>query len=626
MVRLKHSRGGRAGQSYEVALNSISEVGQKRLDEGLEAPFAAALCTLPVRSRVPASNQGNRIAKRWSFIDEAAMLPARSPERAAALRRAADRSGQSLRTLQRWLRDLEACDGDVNALARRRPTDAGKRRVWVSRPFDKAFRAGGYGAELLAELAEQVNQFCRTIWASPRQRSGWRMVRRDVVTLLRAECRDRSIALPASAFYLSRRRIMGAEHFRRVDIYLNDRKRFDDQKPRIRRDNSKLAPMQQIVMDVKPIDIIMRRPDGSEVWPKMVAFMDTGTHRTFPYFVALPKGEGVRQEHVTQAFLEMVADPEWGFPQQLYRDNGTEFYHFDKIRAGLELVQIPGQPTIINAKPYSGASKPIESKFAMLDRYVFNQFAGWAGGDRMNKKTQTVGRPPKPYPGSLDQFIEEARARILDFESVELLTGPFAGRSPAQIFADHLAAGWRPVRVHPDALDAAFCERSTRRVDRGTVSIRGSRYRHPELVGLNGRTIQIALSWRRGAWPLAELPELGWVYLEPEMLHLPGDIAGAIESSRFQRREVRAIGELRRLATGSVKIDPLAERVTALPSRAAPAPMIDILLSKEAERLAEARGAADSRVLSLPTRAERERARRMAETEELEAYLARKRS
>ena len=620
-VRTSHGSGGRSGIKYEVALSRV-------LEPSLSVISAAQSNQLvPLRERrIPACDQGQRIAERWSIIEHAQAFAPRSQERAAAINLASARSGHSVRTLQRWVRELEICGGDVNALARRKPAGAADRRVWVSRRFDRAFRAAQYDDHELQGLSNCIDQFSRSVWASPRQRSGWRMVCRDIVTLLKRECRDKGYILSDGAYYLSRRRIMGAEHFRRVDIFANDRKRFDDQKPRIRRDNSKLAPMAQIVMDVKPIDIVMMRDDGSTVWPKMIAFMDAGTHRTFPYFVLLAKGEGVRQEHVTAAFMEMVAHPDWGFPQQIYRDNGTEFYHFDSIRAGLELVQVPGRPTIINAKPYSGASKPIESKFAMLDRYVFNQFPGWAGGDRLNKKTQTVGKPPLPYAGTFDDFVNEAQSRIADFESIALLTGPFKGRSPADIYADHVADGWRPITVHGASLDAAFCQRLSRKVDRGAIAIDGTRYRHPELSQVNGRKVSIAISWRRGAWPLVELPDVGWVYLEPEMLHLPGDISGAIESSRHQRNEVRAIGALKKLAGSPPAVDVLADRVAILPTRASPAPLIDILLSSEATTIAEARADSTQRLLSAPSLAERQRARRIAETEELEAHIASKRA
>ena len=59
----------------------------------------------------------------------------------------------------------------------------------------------------------------------------------------------------------------------------NDRKAFDDAEPRIRRDWTALAPMERIVADVKHLDVIVTRPDGSPAWPKIVAFMDAGTGR-----------------------------------------------------------------------------------------------------------------------------------------------------------------------------------------------------------------------------------------------------------------------------------------------------------------------------------------------------------
>lgn len=344
VVRTLHGRGGRSGLRYEVLLSSLPESYQRAL---IDASELTTLPELPAIRPVPASDQGKTIHARWLMIEEALDYPLHSAERKAELERAARKWGKSVRTLQRYIQQLEEAGGDLNALA----------------------------------------------------------------------------------------------HIRHYD-----RKSYDDMKPRIRRDNSRLRPMEQVNMDVKPLDCVLRRPDGSEVWPKMIGFMDTGTHRIFPWFVMLNKGEGVRQEHVTEAFLAMVSHPEWGFPQQLYRDNGTEFYHFDLIRSALEMVAEEGARTIINAKPYSGSSKPIESKFAMLDRQVFSQMAGYAGGNRMNKKTQTVGKPTAPYPGTFEEFCAEAMLRIQDFESWEIRSGPFKGKSPAQCYQDHCNDGWRPPR------------------------------------------------------------------------------------------------------------------------------------------------------------------------------------
>lgn len=627
LVRAVQGRGGRSGLRYEVALSSLPEAYKNPLSDPLEplhhAP--AIVADAPLAYRSIAANQGERMKARLTAIEDALAFPAGSRERKAELERAVRKYGHSLRTLQRWIADLEREGGDVGALARRKPCNAGQKRVLVSRRFDRAFTAAGHPAELLPELAARVDQLTKAAWASPAQRAGWKMVRREILTAFKRECREREITLPASAFYISRRRVQDAEHYRVVDVYANDRKRFDDGKPRGRRDNSKLAPMAQIVMDVKPLDVLLIRPDGSPFCPRMIGFQDTGTHRIFRHFVFPPKGQDVRQEHVIEAFAAMVAHPEWGLPQQLYMDNGSEFGAMDMIRGGLEMIAPPGARTIVRAKPYAASSKPVESKFAVLDRFVFSQFEGWIGGNRTNQKVQTVGRPRSPYPGTFEQFVDEANRRILDFESWEIGSGPFEGRSPAGIYADHVAAGWRPVAVDPAAIDAAFCKRESRRVKQGVISFQGERWVHPELPTVNGRRVTLAIPYRRGAWPLVDLPGLGWAYLQPEMLHLPGDIAGAIESSRLQRREVRAVAELRR-AAGSIDLAANRnDRVTALPTRAAPAPLIDVLMSSEAEALASAAEGAAQRLLSAPSAAERRRARLMAETEELEAYLASKR-
>lgn len=621
------ARGGRSGTRYEVALSSLPSSFQEALSDFSEASNGTCeiVSYVSFEPRALAANQERRMRERLAVIGPAYSFPARSAERTAELARASLQSGHSVRTLQRWLAELDAQQGDIGALGRLRHQDAGQPRVFVSRRFDAAFREAGHPSELLAEIGERVDQLLKAAWASPAQRAGWFWVGREALTVVQRECEARGVRLPKKALHLSKRRIMQhAEEFRRVDIYRHDRKRFDDQKPRIRRDWSKTAPMATIVMDVKPLDNVILRPDGSQVHPRMIGFMDAGTHRVFRHFVACPKGEGIRQEHVLEGFAAMVAHPEWGFPQQLYRDNGSEFFAFDKIRSALAMVQEPGARTIINAKPYSGASKPIESKFAVLDRFVFSQMGGWTGGNRMNAKTQTVGKPTAPFRGSFEEFVAEANLRIQDFETVEIRSGSLRGRSPDEIYADYVGEGWRPVSCHPAALDAAFSERLTRRVDRGAVSINGTRYRHPQLP--NGRRVTIAIPYRRNEWPLVELLDgLSWAYLEPEMLFLPGEISGAIDSGRLQQREASAVRQIARTVGTIDAGENLADRVVALPTRAAPAPIIDLLMSSQAETLAAARAGAAERAEAAPDEAERRRARRELELQDWERYHARKR-
>lgn len=585
-VRSAIGPGGSAGKRYQVALSSLPKHLQERFRASQETSVPA-LPTFPVARIVPAANQSAEIKRRWSILEDALGHPARSAGRAAEIDRASARHGVPVRTIQRWIKRLEDAGDDINALGRARPADAGKPRVVVTRAFDQAFIRAGHSMELLEEIGRIATQLTKAVWASPAQRAGKRTVAIEVATALARECRQRDIELPRGVYELSQYRLSQLAHFLVVDRYENDRKYFDDTKPRIRRDNTLFRPMQQIVMDVKPLDNIVTRPDGSTTWPKMIAFQDTGTHRLFVHFVLLNKGEGVRQEHVTEAFLAMVDDPNWGFPDQIYRDNGTEFAVFDMIRGALAMINAPGARTIINARPYSGASKPIESKFATLDRMIFSQMGGWAGGNRMNKKTQTVGKPPKPYQGSFEDFEAEVRMRLRDFESRTIESGPFKGRSPDQIYADHVSTGWRPIQVDVRALDAVFSKIEERRVDRGTVSIAGTRYRHPELP--DRQPVSVALPWRRGALPLADIPGLGWARLDPEIYHLPHTISGALDSGRMQRSDSRRVRELRREAGTAPLADNLRDRIVTLPTRAAPAPLMDVLASKDAERIAIAR-------------------------------------
>lgn len=626
ITRVTAGRGGQRGQQYEIGIVTASiPVISKPLQALLSAPSKPSqlpVPTEPVRYAVPALSDRDKacaqMRERLAMIEDAMAHPPRSPERTAELERAAAKHRVTVRTLQRWIRNVEECGGDIGALANQRPRNSGQRRVIVSREFDQAWRSKGYPEEALDSLGDWVSEEIESWWQSPAQRAGWRRVQLEVQTGIVLECQERGFPMHKRFCALSKRRIMTASYHRIVDIRANDRKRYDDAKPRIRRDNSKFAPMEQIVMDVKPIDNIVLRPDGSEAWPKMIAFHDTGTHRIFCWFVLLPPGEGVRQEHVVEAFLAMVSHPEWGFPKQLYRDNGTEFAVFDKIRSAIAMIGGNAARCLINAKPYSGASKPIESKFSMLDRSVFSQMGGYAGGNRMNKKTQTVGKPPAPYPGSFDQFVNEALARILDVHHhMPLHSGPFKGQTSADAFDRHVQAGWRPVMVDTLALDASFCTMDSRKVDRGFVSIDGDRYSHPELP--NGRKVTIARPWRRGALPLVDLPELGWAALQPDILHLPGDIAGAIEASRMQVKQDKAVTAMKRKVRKASPERHLAGRLATLPTSAAPAPLMDVLMSSEAERLAEGmRGGTDA-LKAIPDAKARERARQMKMTQDIEA-------
>src|SRR3546814_19440851 len=133
----------------------------------------------------------------------------------------------------------------------------------------------------------------------------------------------------------------------------------------------------------------------------------------------------------------------------------SEYAHFELIREALKLIKDEGARVIIKARPYSGASKPIESKFSVIDRHVVSLMDGWTGSNRMDKKVKRVGKAAIPYAGPFETFEEEFFFRLTDFQEFAIGTVTLAGRSPMQIYRQHVVKGWRPVSDDPIPLDCA---------------------------------------------------------------------------------------------------------------------------------------------------------------------------
>jgi hypothetical protein len=557
------------------------------------------------------------IEQRFAAISSALLHSRGSSERADALQKEAVTAEQSLRTLQRWMARYETYG--VSGLANLRPKNAGRRRVMVSRAFDRAALSADMGPEQLGEIAAALEKSLKGLWASRAEQAGGTEVRRLAEFILLELCEARNVQLPTEAMRLSRRGVERFALYRVVNQRRNDRKAFDDAKPRIRRDWTAVAPMERIVADVKHLDVIVTRPDGSPAWPKIVGFMDAGTGRIFVHPVLLDRGEGVRQEHVIEGFLAMVSDPLWGFPQGLYLDNGSEFGALTKIDSALQQINEPGVRTLIFARPYNASAKPIESLFARLDRCVFSMLPGYAGPNRMAKKTQTVGRPPKPYPGSWDDFCETLQALIAAHHN-RPVGGQWRDRSPNDWLREKMAAGWSPAQIDPLSLDASFCDHDSRRVDRGVIKLGGKRYVHPVLAALPSRTVvDLALPWRRGSAPLCRSPDGSWVYLQLEQLFPANWIEGAHETGRRQQAQARYVSGL---AKAAPHIDPVATKVRwgrRFDPIEPAAPMFKLDPGSEATSIAQGRVDAAAAVASAPSRAEQRRALDWAVTERLEA-------
>ena len=216
--------------------------------------------------------------------------------------------------------------------------DRGEARTHIGRawdagvPFDDATKG---------RIAEATAERVRSLWAASTE-IGWKQISRLAAGFLY----DQTVAAGfdpgrrelKKLCRVPRRFVEAGRPWRAVAVYDKDRKRhFDVHMPRIRRTREGREPMEIVIGDVHPIDILMRRTDGSVFTPKLITWHDWATNRLFFYPVFLAKGKGVRQEHVAEAFMAMAADPLWGMAQTLYLDNGGEYNWAELVNDAMQL-------------------------------------------------------------------------------------------------------------------------------------------------------------------------------------------------------------------------------------------------------------------------------------------------
>lgn len=526
--------GGKSGLQYEVLLSAAEGL----LSDRLETPKR--------RAPLPAAKQSGTMKARFAMIERALECPRGSPERAAALADASARHRVTVRTLQRWIKDYEETGGDLFALANKRPKNAGQSRVIVSRQFDAAWRAAELPESQLAQMGEYLNALIVSAWQSPYQRAGQERIKREVICEWQRHCAAKGLDLPTSAFALSDAKIKVPNHHRIVDIRKHDRKRFDDTIARVNRSVNGFEPMELVVGDVKRLDVTLTRPDGTIATPRMVAFMDVATSRVFYQLFLYQKGRDVTQEDVIDTFIAMCCHHEWGFPKSLYLDNGSEYKALDRITECLAMVSNNPTRVLIKSQAYNASAKTIEQRFRRLDTQVFAPMAGYIGGDRMNAKTQTVGRPTLPYQGTIGEFECEVSERVADFELMPFKTGEQAGRSPAQIFHDFVSDGWRPIHIEPLALHIAFAKKESRKVNKGVISWKGNKWRADNLPMC--RYVDFYVPYRKGQYPIAAWDECEGVFLTPDYKYGMLDTAGAQEAARRKANDNRYVGQLEKQA------------------------------------------------------------------------------
>lgn len=584
-------RGGRSGLNYKVRIDSLPADLQQRLKDHRS-----------IVDRPVLQNADHRAAKNNWFLlilSPALVHPPRSAERRAALdsicaRPLTDWRGRSFapsrRTFERWLAAYER--SGVAAFAPRARADKGKSKVIISLAAEQAI---SFDADTWENIAAELRAYIRGHWkagATLKLIEGRANIK--FRELIEAAGFGHCNALSEKTFIVPRRFIVAERAYRSVHTLYKDRKTHDDNKFRTQRSRAHLSPMDWVIGDVHPVDIVSTREDGSTAHARMIAWLDGATNRLRFDLVLCEPGTGIRNADLVQSFCRMLADPTWGMPRTLYIDNGSEYRFADNIDDAMQLVaQLRGADgrtaRVVRALPYNASAKPIESMFAALEK-MLQDIPGHTGGDRMNKKTERVGRPTKAFAGTLAQLTAIIQGRMLEMETYPM-RGALNGRSPRQMYQAAIDSGWQPVSVDPREILTVFATDRECKINKGVITFDNKRWACDEMASYFDDKV-IARVPR--FWPASKLAllhpktrELIGV-AEPVEIFAFDDPAGAQFSKQVDKRRR---GAIRALDRSTPDIDTVQEglRIAAMiPPAPIAAPIANIGISNEAAEIARA--------------------------------------
>ncbi|WP_416199272.1 MAG: Integrase catalytic domain-containing protein [Pseudomonas helleri] len=524
-VRTVQSTGGKSGERYEVLATSLPpELFQKWIAAKARQPIpqapvarTIALEDCDLRLDPLLSKRTDEAIWRQSVVLPIVAFRPHTPERAAAIKSVLAQKhirpdGTTIKVgksaLYTWLKRYER-DG-LTGLSPSQRKDAGASRTIITRAWDKACPLD---LEDKRKIAEELRTYIRSLWANGI--AGWRMAQQLASSKLMEMCSQAGWqgqqTTMLKACQISRSVIEEGRPYSLVAIYEKDAKLFFDKHlPRIRRSREGMAPMDMVVGDVHPIDIAVKRSDGSIAYPRAIAWHDVATNRLFFTLVLLRKGEGVKQTDIAKSFASMCAA--WGLPQGLYLDNGSEYSWREMMDGFQKLAQLTKQINVqalkdgsdvqtvledsrelIRARPYNAPAKPIEGLFSVLEQGVLSVIPGWVGGDRMRKKTHNVGHEPKPFDGTWEDFQQTVDS-MLTFYHQKPQEGSMKGKSPQQAYEAAIASGWGKVEVPENVLLMAFASEDTRQVRAGYLKWDGIEYYNDALLPFTGRDLTVRVA------------------------------------------------------------------------------------------------------------------------------------
>lgn len=633
VVRVVDSVGGNAGKAYQVFIPSLPpELSGKWQDQHPELfkkpDVPKVLKHIPTSKLVAESNPTRHAAIEKGVFLEALIKPAllqpkHTPGRGEMIRKIVASMPVTFPNGKQWTYNAKGISGliakyekgGLNALIRGPRNETGE-RVIVSREFDKT---APFEEKELREIWTDLRQHIKNLYLSshgtmPQIRN---LANVRLVELSRAkgwaganlENCDVGIA-----------QVRKFKDLRKAAAKTMDAGKFADHfKPRVMRGRAGLLPMEIVMGDVHPVDILNKREDGSEATARMVSWLDLATNRVFYTLFLFEKGRSVTQAHIAYSFVQMVRA--WGLPSIIYLDNGSEYIWKDMMEgferlalmvedfraycmnpADLEqrIEQADSEDAghaedlraVVRATPHNPQGKAAkEGVFGVLERTAFSFIPGWIGGDRMKKKTHKVGQAPRAFNGSWEQF-QDAFGKAMDYYHARQQGD---GSSPNGKFDRHIKAGWQAVDVDYGVLLMALAERKPYKVENTGIEIAGVTYWHDEMASpyvMGNQVLVYYAKWDTDQILICPRDATGKL-TDPLVAYRNREFgivekSGAIESGRRVSLMNKGIREMKQ---GSRKVDTVAE-MGKFAQLSPPAPVVPfgpkIMLPEEYKGIREA--------------------------------------
>jgi hypothetical protein len=554
-IRRILGRGGKAGCSYQVDVTSIPA-------------DSLPLSVRPLTSVSLPATHPNTYETSYLTSHVAALAAIRSPrERSKAIRQLVENPPigpdgrpfkKSATTWWRYVKDYSAFG--VAALVRQQRNDAGQTKVFVSREFDQAAHLQGIGNERLGRIKAECLAYMRSLIAQGTPRHFVKTLSSRHLTNI---ANNEGIR---GAFKLPSHLIQKERAHRIVAMFRKDRKTYEDQRPRIMRKGNAYMPFEVVYADIHPVDVLLTRTDGSTATARMIAFFCGATKFVFAHFVLCEKGEGVTNRDGISTFVDFVLAH--SMPSNLYLDNGSEFNWADHVEAPMRLANQSGAlrtSCIVRANPYNGAAKPIERFFGEFERSYLCMMPGYIAGDRMRKKSSSVGKPVAPYPGTFEQFVENVQALLTVYNNTP--RRDLGNKSPTEAISAAEQNGWQKTTIDPDALLYAFSDREKRRVRQGKIQLGNDYWTCDALLDVKFMSCDILVgkptyldinSWQR--LPIFDMNGNPIGFAEREKRYDYLDPEGAKESARRAKVAGQSVYAMEK---GLPQLDPLQEALEA---------------------------------------------------------------